>query len=273
MVLGKVAVLGPKGTFSEAAADDYYQGNCRKLFFNTLSEVFDVVEEGKADEAVVPVENVLGGTVMETLMRLNSSDLLVKAEVLLEVHYVLASMTKDAFGSRVFGHPQAIEQCREFLKKRYPETTFVSSTSNAQALQDLVDSNDGNAVALGPKAKAEFLGLEILFEKVEGKKHNLTRFFVVGKEETSSTGKDRTTVVFDPLADRPGLLYDLLGVFASRKVNLSKIESAPSKKQLGTYVFFLDFEGHREDELVVQLLEEASKLGKVKILGSYPMVY
>ncbi len=276
----KIGVLGPEGTFSSVAAEKYASENslsAGKIFFKTLSDVFTAAEEGKVDEIVVPVENALGGTVSATLDRLSDGDLRIRAEVLVEVRHCLARTRAPAGAKRrvkkIFGHSQAFEQCRNFLKKNFPAAALVSSASNVQALRDLAKSKDLGAAALGPQKQAEKLGLEIIARGVEDSEYNVTRFLAIGKTSALPSGRDKTSVILSPFADRKGRLHEILGAFASRGINLSKIESRPSRNKLGEYVFHVDFEGNEKDEKVKTALHEVSKIAKIKILGSYPRAY
>ncbi len=275
------AVLGPAGTFSDAALEKYASKQnagggflAKKLFFKSLPEVFDAAESGVAQKAVAPVENALGGTIYTTLDRLYSSDLCAEAEVLVVVSYCVARL-KGAKKpvEKIFGHPQAFEQCRNYLSERFPNAARISSLSNVQALKDLAASGDETAAALGPEKQAKALGLEIIARNAEDAAYNVTRFFIIGKNPQKPTGNDRTSLVVEPSANRRGILHEILGEFSSRGINLSKVESRPSRRKLGEYVFFIDFEGHQHDEGAKAALEAVSKVAKVKILGSYPREY
>ncbi len=278
----RIGVLGPEGTFSSVAAEKYASENslnAKKIFFKTLSDVFAAAESGEVDEIVVPVENALGGTVSTTLDRLSESDLKIRAEVLVEVRHCLARLKGANEGGakrrvkKIFGHSQAFEQCRNFLKKNFQGAALVSSASNVQALRDLAKSRDESAAALGPQTQAEKLGLDVVASGVEDSEYNVTRFLAIGKTSALPSGGDKTSVILSPFADRKGLLHELLGAFASKGINLSKIESRPSRKKLGEYLFHVDFEGNEKDEKVKTALHEVSKIAKIKILGSYPRAY
>ncbi len=273
----KIGVLGPQGTFSDAAASAYLKkANAlgKKVFFATLPGVFDALEGGKVGLAVVPVENALGGTVSITVDRLFASNFKISGEIVLPVSHALCVMESAQGGiKKIFGHPQAFEQCRAFLKKNFPQARLVPSQSNVQALNDLLKSGDETAAALGPVEQAKAMGLKVIARQAEDSKHNVTRFLVVGKKQAPKTGFDRTSAVLLPFANRDGVLHGILGVFARHGINLSKIESRPSRTKLGVYLFHVDFEGHQKDARVKAALVGLKKLAKVKILGSYPRAY
>ena len=271
------AVLGPAGTFSDVALEKYAGAagvSAKKIFLKSLPEVFDAVESGVAQKAVAPVENALGGTIFTTLDRLYSSDLCAEAEVLVAVSYCVARL-KGAKKpvEKVFGHPQAFEQCRNYLNEKFPSAVKMSSLSNVQALKDLAASNDEDAAALGPEKQAKALGLEIIGRNAEDAAYNVTRFFIIGRNPPRPTGNDRTSLVAEPSENRKGILHEILGEFSARGINLSKVESRPSRRKLGEYVFFIDFEGHQNDGGAKAALGAVSKIAKVKILGSYPREY
>jgi len=268
----RVAVLGPRGTYSELAARKHF-GEADFLYCSSISEVVKSVEEGRVAAGVVPVESMREGSVGETLDALVWHDVRVTAEIVLPIVHSLLGVKGARLEEirQVISHPQALSQCRSFLQSRLPNAELVEVSSTAKAAQQVSRLGLREAAALGPKELAQIYGLEVLVEDVSGDEENLTRFFCLGREKTPRTGRDKTSIVFYTEKDRPGVLYEILGEFARRQINLTKIESRPSKKVLGDYLFFIDFEGHEDDEIVREALEGVRrKTAMLKIIGSYP---
>jgi len=267
----RVGVLGPRGTYAELAARQEY-GSAELIYLPTITDVALAVVDGKVDVGVVPVESLRNGSVGETLDALAWMDVKVRGEIVYRVkHYLLGnrgSTTKSI--RRVLSHPQALAQCREYLRKRLPEAELVETASTAKAAEDVRRIGTVEVAAVGPKELAKIYGLRVL-EEVRGAEPNLTRFLCLSRGDSKKTGRDKTSIVFYTATDRPGILHEILGEFASRKINLTKIESRPSKKALGDYLFFVDLEGHRTDPVVREALEGVrEKTAMLKILGSYP---
>jgi prephenate dehydratase len=263
----KIGFFGPAGTFTEKAAF-LLQGET--VAFDTITEVFDAVESGKVDVGVVPIENSIEGSVGLTLdLLVHQYSLKIKREIVLPIsHHLLLNPDADLEDIEVvYSHSQALSQCRKFLEKMGVAVSAVSSTA---AAAELILGNK-NAAAIGTPRAAEIYGLKIAAENIQDHRNNTTRFVVVDQDDYPPTGKDKTSVVFYLLKDRPGGLYDILGEFARAKVNLTKIESRPSKEKLGSYIFFVDLEGHRKDREIENVLNNIkSKVGYIKVLGSYP---
>lgn len=275
---GKLAVLGPPGTFSELAALEYERAEgipLEKTFFRTIPEVFDAVESGLCSEGIVPVENMIEGTVNVTLDFLLSSTLKVRKETTVCIHNNLAARpgTRLEDIERVLSHPQPLAQCRNWLRKHLPKVELVETQSTSEAMKLVAQQQMYGDAAIGTELAAKANGLEVLARSIEDDAGNVTRFLVVAKEDFARTGKDRTSLALYNFQNRPGLLHDILAEFAKRKLNLSKIESRPSRKKLGEYVFYADLEGHRDDKAVKETLAALAKMGEVKVLGSYPRVY
>jgi prephenate dehydratase len=268
----KVAVLGPRGTYSELAALDYF-GKAEFLYCQGITEVVRTVAEGVVDGGVIPVESLREGSVGEALDALAWMDVRVKAELVLPISHSLLGVKGARLEqvTQVLSHPQALSQCREFLKDRLPRAELIEMSSTARAAEQVAKLQLPHMAAIGPVALAELYGLEILYENIQGGEENLTRFFCLAKSDSGKTGRDKTSIVFYTAQDRPGILYEILGEFARRKINLTKIESRPSKRALGDYLFFVDFEGHREDPIARKALEGVRrKTAMLKVLGSYP---
>ncbi len=268
----KIATLGPKGTFSNDAAIRHDK-NAQIVFTRTIRDVFECVCAGDADCGIVPVENSIAGSVGQTLDCLIKSGLKIKAESILKISHNLAGFGKIGDIRAVYMHPQAYEQCEMFIKKNLPKTEIMFTSSNGKSAEMLSKSEDKGHGAIIPKIAAEIYHIKILKKNIEDSRFNVTRFFAVAKDDNEKTGCDRTSIAIYPKSDKPGILYKMLGEFASRDVNLTKIESRPSKGRLGDYVFHIDFEGHRAEKKISEALKGMEEYGSVKMLGSYPRKY
>ncbi len=269
----KVGALGPAGTSSETVAWALFKGKFEVIPFMTISEVAKAVASGAVDAGVIPVESLREGPVGEALDALTWADIKVSAEVVRPISYSLlaAKGSKISNITQVLSHPQALAQCRGFISKKLPKAELIETTSTAKAAEQVSESNDPRAAAIGPKNLAKLYRLRVLQDNVQGDEKNVTRFLVIEKSDSKRTGKDKTSIVFSTEADKPGILHEILGEFASRRINLTKIESRPSKRVLGDYLFFIDLEGHREDKKVKEALQEVKKkTSMLKVIGSYP---
>lgn len=268
-----VAYLGPPGTFTEIAARLITGGEDSELEARgDIMEVLRVVEEGEASRGVVPIENTLEGSVSATLDALAfDTDLLIGAELELVIELVVAAPPGLSLGelTAVRSHPIALAACRRWLSKHVPDAERVHETSTARAAER-VAGDGGSVAAVANRLAAERYGLEVLAEEVTDAPTNTTRFVVVGQELPPPTGWDKTSMVVFIEENRPGALLQLLEIFAERDLNLTKIESRPTKAELGEYCFFLDVEGHLADERVGDALAAVKRTHRdVKILGSY----
>jgi len=269
----QIGFLGPSGSYSEEAASKI-QG--KPIAFDSIMEVIDAVDQNIIDIGVVPIENSIEGPVGVTLDLLaNDYNLKIKNEIILPIRHNLLLNEDSSIEDieLVYSHIQPLSQCRKFIEKIGAKPIAAPSTSAAAKMI----KGKKNAAAIGTRKAAEIYGLKIAAENIQDFENNLTRFVVIGKEDHKPTGHDKTSVVFSLIEDRPGGLYDILGEFAKRNINLTKIESRPSKKKLGTYIFFIDFEGHREDSDVANILNTIkintmkTKISYIKLLGSYPI--
>ena len=272
---GKVSFLGPRGTFTEEALMGW-QGLCfeEAIPFTTVEEAVLAVEEGAAEKAVVPIENSIEGSVNATLDALAfEADVLIQGEKVCEVrHHLLAREGLSLREIRgVISHPQAAAQCRRHLAELLPGVEVRAANSTSEAARLAAESGEPVA-AIGSGIAAGLYGLRMLREGLEDHADNRTRFVLAGKGKTPPTGDDKTSMVCFIHQDRPGMLLQILQEFAFRYINLTKIESRPTKRGLGEYCFFIDCEGHEEDELVASALKCLDcKLPRIKLLGSYPV--
>jgi len=262
-----IAVLGPKGTFSEEAAKRLPEETLK--YVQSIEEVFDVVDKGLCNSGVVPIDNSLEGSVSDTVECLLKYELRICREVKLPIEHYLASNGSVMDIKTVFSHLQALQQCKKNLKKLLPKARTEVTASTAKAFELVSQSKDKSRAALGSKAAAEEYGLKLLTGNLSDHEHNETRFFVISKEKTKPTRKDKTSIVV-ALKHKPGSLYDFLGMFAKQGINLTKIESRPWRGKGWEYLFFIDFEGHKQDDRIAKLLSEVEKSSAFfKFLGSY----
>lgn len=268
----RIAYLGPVGTYTEEAALSY-DPHADLQPFPTIAAVGLAVSSGVTDEGVVPIENSLEGSVTYTLdLLIRQSDLAIYKEIVLPIeHYLMArSSTRAPDIQVIYSHPQALAQCRIFLERCFPQALQTASLSTVAAVTDM-QASDVPAAAIAPKRAAELHQVEIIGQNIQDNPNNVTRFVVLSPRDHPPTGKDKTSICFSFAQDAPGVLYQALGEFAKRNINLAKIESRPTKESLGQYIFLIDCHGHREDPLLKEALDAlARRVSVLKVLGSYP---
>lgn len=264
-----VGYLGPEGTFSHQAATVLYGHDVVLKGAQTIEDVFIMLKNGECEEGVVPIENSYEGTVNVTQDLLNKYDSNISREIYLRIRHNLLSHEKDIKKiKRVYSHPQAIAQCRSWLRSNLPGVLLSETASTSLAAK--MASKDIQTAAIGSSFAASIYGLNILMQNIEDDQENVTRFFVIGDHRPPPTGKDKTSIIFF-LHHEPGSLYMCLSVLAKNKVNLTRIESRPAKTKNWEYIFFVDLEGHEQDRKVSESLKEMEKhCVFLKILGSYP---
>jgi prephenate dehydratase len=271
-----VAFLGPNGTFTEEALlsqEDYAAASL--VACPTIGDVLDAVRRGTADLGFVPIENAIDGVVRDTLDALIFDvDLLIHREVVLDVrlHLMAPHGTSLASIRRIVSYPVALAQCRRFVAATLPGVEAIAANSTADAARMLGEHPDPHTAAIAPRLAADLYGLALLAEDVEDFTGNQTRFLALaGAGIPAPTGHDRTSIVCFQHADRPGSLHGILGQFAARNINLTRLESRPTKQGLGEYCFAIDLDGHLADEVVADCLRDLrAGLAEVKFLGSYP---
>jgi chorismate mutase/prephenate dehydratase len=267
----KVAYLGPEGTFTQSAVYTQFGHSVRALSVPTIDEVFHEVESGVADFGVTPVENSTEGTVNHTLDMFLTSPLKICGEVELRIHQHLLGRMKDLTQiKRVCSHSQSLAQCRAWLALYLPNVEKITVSSNAEAARRARDE-EGTA-ALAGNAAAELYDLDILYSNVEDQGDNTTRFLVIGRDAFPASGKDKTSLLISATStEGPGVLHHLLEPLAKHNISMTRIESRPSRRKKWDYVFFVDIDGHADDEEVRQALEEMSARSDLfRILGAYP---
>ncbi len=264
----RVGYLGPGGSFSHTAAMLKFGQSVDYEPLADIRSIFDEVSKGHCDLGIVPIENTLGGGVVETLDALVDSDVKVCSEILMAIHHNLLANCALEKIDRIYSKPEVFTQCRNWLSATFKEAKTISEPSTARAAQKA--AKEPTSAAIGSAIAAELYGLKIVCENIEDTPNNITRFFVVGREDAKPTGESKTAVLFST-AHKAGALVDVLEVFKKYGVNLTNIESRPSKKREWEYYFFVDFLGHNSDENVKKAMDEARKhCLQLSVLGSFP---
>lgn len=266
----RIVYLGPEATYTHQAAMKHFGSSCDMAAARTTDELFSDVETGRYNFGVVPVESSIEGMVNHTLDRFVDSPLCICAEILLPgVHNLLSRETDIREVQVLYSHYQSLEHCRDWLDRHLPNIRTEEVESTAQAAE-LACQTEKSAAIAGVYA-ADKYRLNILVEHIEDRADMEHRFLVVGRQEPLPSGRDQTSLMFS-VRDRPGFLYRALGIFAHQEINLTRIESRPSKRRAWDYLFYVDFEGHQTDAVVKAALGDLSNLPGVtaKILGSYP---
>lgn len=271
----KVGFLGPEGTFTEEALLSVIPKKGRKFIpFSTEADVIQAVDKGLIDKGIVPIENSIEGPVNVTLdMLAFEANVYIEKEISQPVRQNLIARKgvrqKDI--KIVYSHPQATAQCRNFISKNLPRAQFIATNSTGEAVKKAAENTTEPVAAIGSKLASEIYGLNILATDIEDYRENVTRFVLLGKGISKRTGHDKTSIVCTIHEDRPGALLQILQEFAYRYINLTKIASRPTKKELGRYVFFIDMEGHINDTIIEETIKcLRCKIKSVKFLGSYP---
>jgi prephenate dehydratase len=270
MVVHKVAFQGERGAYSELAVIQFFP-NSTPIPARSFQEVIETLLSGLSDYAVVPIENSIEGSVNEVYDLLLQSHLFVIGETYQRIHHCLIAIKGTDRGSlkEVYSHPQALAQCRHYLNEKKLDPVPVYDTAGAVKMIKL--GQNKSAAAIGSKRAAEIYGMEILDVGIEDSKNNFTRFYILSRDptDTKPSGNDGTSIIFS-VKHAPGSLVNILSEFARREINLTKIESRPTKKTPWEYNFFTDFEGHVLDARIRDVLRVIEpKTAFVKILGSY----
>lgn len=266
----KVAFQGERGAYSEEAALKFFRNKTKTIPYKYFSDVFKAVEKGETDFGVIPIENSLEGTVGQNYDLLLKSNLKIGGEVILKIAHCLIANKEVSIESirRVYSHPQALGQCREFLEKLRVEIIPFSDTAGSVKMVKEKKLKDAGAIA--NERAAKIYRMKILKKRIEKNHLNFTRFLIISKKEEKRTGKDKTSIVFSA-KHTPGVLFKALECFAKRKINLTKIESRPIIGKPWEYNFYLDFEGHQDEKIIKEILKDLKKNTLfLKILGSYP---
>lgn len=265
----RVAFLGPEGTFTHIAALKRFG---RGVFYfpgRSIPEVFSLVEKGEDLFGVVPIENSTEGVVNYTLDMFMASPLSIIGEIIIPISHNLIARRDVKEIKRLYSHPQAFGQCKGYLESNYPDVELIDASSTSKAAE--MASKDQSGAAIASEVAAEKFNLDILASRIEDDPNNRTRFLIIGKNnENRITGKDKTMVMFST-AHKPGSLYSALRCFAENNINLTMIQSRPSREVLWEFVFFVEFQGHEREEKVKEALNSLREIvWSYRILGSYP---
>ncbi|PMP86776.1 MAG: prephenate dehydratase [Thermodesulfobium narugense] len=268
----KVGYLGPKGSYSgEALFKLNSLVDFEAVEISDFSTIFDMLQNRNIDYAIVPVENSIEGPVGIVLELMLKHDFVIQEETVLQIQNSLMALPDVRLSSieKILSHPQPLSQCKNMIARLLPYARVISCSSTAEAAK--LASFDPKSAAIGSPKNAELYKLEIILSSVSDEEYNFTRFFLLGRTNRPRTGFDKTSIACSTYRDRPGALFSILSEFAFRKINLTKIESRPSKRVLGDYIFFIDMIGHREDIHVKEALAAlVDKTSFIKIFGSYP---
>ncbi len=263
-----IGTLGPEGSFSEKAAKQW-NGRAELRYYDDILDTVDALLRNEVDCSIVPIENSLEGSITLTLDLLMEQELKIVGEVIVQVKHCLLSKGKLSDLKILMSIPQALSQCKKYIKKNFKNIEVRSTLSTSHAAK--LASESKQIAAIASRESARIYGLEILDEDIQDANENFTRFIVIGRTAPPATGNDKTSIIVYLEKNRPGALYEILGEFANKGIDLTKIESRPTKKVLGDYLFYIDLKGHIEDRIIKDALEKVkSKVGMLKILGSYP---
>ncbi|WP_283786138.1 prephenate dehydratase [Bermanella sp. WJH001] len=264
----KVAFLGPDGTFTQAAALKHFGHSVQCESQVSIADVFREVAAGSVNYGVVPVENSTEGVVTHTLDSFAESSLQICGEVALRIHHHFLSNESNDQIQKVYSHPQSLAQCRQWLDTHWPNIERIAVSSNAEAAKRA--AKEPNAAAIAGDAAAQLYAISALANNIEDMPDNTTRFLIIGVDKTQSCGDDKTSIMVSS-RNQPGALYHVLEPFHKAGVSLTRIETRPSRSGAWNYNFFIDFEGHFEDEGIQAVLEKVGAAASdLKILGSYP---
>ena len=264
----KVAYLGPETTFTHTAAMKQFGTQTEFEAKDSIKEVFSSVEKGDANYGVVPIENSLEGSVSRTYDRFLVSELNIVAEISLKIKHNLLSKHRLRDIKKIYTHPMALAQCREWISKNLPNTEILEVSSTAKGAESA--GLYINSAGIGSELAAKKFDLQVIAENIQDKSQNFTRFLVIGKNKTKKSEHSKTSIVFSAKHE-PGSLFTALEPLKTNKINMTKIESRPTRMRNWEYVFFVDFQGYIEDEKIEKALGEMKKnTSMLKILGSYP---
>ncbi len=266
----KVAYLGPPATFTHQASLHKFGASVDYVDCSTITDVFREVENGRANYGVVPIENSIEGAVNHTLDMFIDSSLKICSEVYLEINHNLLGKGKIKDVTSIYSNPQVFGQCRSWIEKNMPRAELVEVTSTTKAAK--IASQKKNSAAIGSILAAKVYRIKLMARSIEDSAHNVTRFLIISRNlNPKPTSKDKTSVIFS-VKDKVGALHDTLSLFKRNKVNLTKIESRPSKVKAWEYYFFVDMEGHLDNKKLKKALEGLNKsCNYIKVLGSYPV--
>lgn len=266
----KIAYLGPKATYTHMALQKHFGSSVEAIPVESISDTFNAVESGAAEYGVVPVENSTEGVVTHTLDQFIDSNLIIVSEIYMNIsHCLLSTCTDITKIKKVYSHPQSFAQCRRWLQNNLGDAEQNETSSNSKAASIVVW--DKFSAAIASNVAASVYDLAILARNIEDNPENITRFLVIGKTLCRETGKDKTSLVCS-VKDKPGALHDLLAAFSGRGINMTKIESRPTRRKAWEYNFYIDLSGHVDSPQIREALTELEETTQfIKVLGSYPV--
>ena len=267
-----ISYLGPEGSYCEQAALTNFSNE--KLFpMPTIPAVIESVQDDITDMGVVPIENSIEGSVTFTLDSLiHDFNVNINGEIMLNISHSLITNKINTLDNikKIYSHPQALAQCRIYLSEKLPQADLIPSSSTSAAFSDLINAPE-NSAAIAHARNAKKHNLNIIEENIQDELNNITRFAILSKKKTNPTQNDKTSFCFDFTdSDKPGQLIDVMRQFSDNNINITKIESRPSKKQLGKYIFWMDIDGHSNDNDLKTIFEKIKPItNTLKIIGSY----
>jgi chorismate mutase/prephenate dehydratase len=268
----RIGYLGPPGSFSHAAATAHFGSSVSFEDLHEIEGVFTEVRRGHVDYGLVPIENSTGGGIAETLDAFTeaAAEVSVYAEVAMSIRHNLLANCEPRQVRWIHSKPEVFAQCRKWIGTQYPRAELVAAASTSQAVRLVGESGEVGAAAIGSALAGQLYGANVLFESIEDRPNNVTRFFVIARTRARPSGDDKTSLMFST-AHRPGALADVLGAFARAGVNLTHIDKRPSRRENWSYTFFVDLEGHVDDEAVAgAIADAAAHCQQMLALGSYP---
>ena len=265
----RVSYLGPAYTFTHLAAQRKFGSSVECIPAGDIREVFDTVSRGEAEYGVVPIENSTEGGVNPTTDMFIETDLLIYAEVYVRIHHCLAAKCRREEVVRIYSNPQILAQCREWISANFKPAELIETVSSTKAAQ--IAAAEPGAAAIAGEMAAENYGLDVLARSIQDNPDNTTRFLILSGKPGERTGRDKTSVMFS-ITDAVGALYGMLEPFREAGINLTRIESRPSKRRAWDYLFFVDLIGHCQDQVVAGALKRLEeRCRSLKVLGSYPI--
>lgn len=276
----RIGYLGPQGSWSHVAATKQFGSSVEYDDLRAIAGVFEEIRRGHVDYGLVPIENSLGGGIAETLeaFKLHAHEVSIYAEVQIEIHHALLANCEPARVRRIHSKPEVFAQCRTWLATQYPQAELIPAASSSRAVQTAAEEYeqaeaikaDATSAAIGSELAGEIYGVKVLFDDVSDDISNLTRFYVISRQQAQPSGDDKTSIMF-ATADEPGALMRVLQAFDRADVNLTHIDKRPSGRTNWTYTFFVDAVGHRDDANVAQAIREAESIcQELTVIGSYP---
>lgn len=263
-----IGFLGPEATFTHIAAKEMFGSSADYIPYKSVEDVFTACEKGWTNYGVVPIETAAGGVIHNNLDRFMQSNLIICSETALSIHHSLMANCPLEKIQHLYSHEESFMQCRAWLKQNLPGVKLHEVSSNGEGAKLAAQKEFSGAIA--SELAAKVYGLKILVRGIQDLKDNVTRFWVIGNQPAAPTGDDKTSIMFS-VKDRPGALYDLLKPFHREKINLTKIESRPTKRKPWEYVFFVDLQGHASDPTIASVLHEIEEHCEfMKVMGSYP---